>query len=482
MRYPGFIGESYVSASYMADAEETINLFLETSESATAPSQNCLIGTPGFASVASVPEGPGRGSLSVGALEYFVEGYRVYERDGATVTARATLTAADSNPATLSWNGPAGGQLFITSGDVGYILDLSTFTLTVVLTSGAAMGAYLDGYFLAIDAANGILQISDLFDGLTWDPTQIVTRSQAPDPWVALTVIHSEIWLLGSRTSEVWANAGTFPFPFEPIQGALLEQGIAAPFSAIRDVSPLVWVSENAQGARLVLMANGYAGQRVSKYGIEHAMNGYATVADALSFSFQMAGHLFVALVFPTANASWLYDVGERKWYKWRYWNHLTSTWEAVRVRSHVLTSDGLHLMQDRSSGMIYRMAMDLYTDVDGELILRERTPPRMSAPGQVRFIVDEIQLVMDVGVGIIGSDDTDPSVNPMAMLCTSRDGGRVFGGERTAAIGKVGEYTTRVTFHRCGQARNRVDRFRFAANCPIRIVDAEVTVRVGTS
>lgn len=482
MRYPGFIGESYKSASYMADSEETINFFLETSESKTAPTPDCLIGTPGFDLLTTVSEGPGRGSLHVGTLEFFVEGYVLYEWNGVTMTARATLTAANANPATLSWNGPAGGQLFITSGDVGYNYDLTSHVLTVVLVSGAAMGAYLDGYFLAIDAATGTLQISDLLDGLVWNPAQIATRSQAPDPWVALTVIHAEIWLLGSRTSEVWYNAGSFPFPFEPIQGALLEQGIAAPFSAIRDVSPLVWVSANAQGARMVLMANGYQGQRVSKYGIEQAMNGYETVADALSFSFQMAGHTFVALIFPTADASWLYDVGERRWYKWLFWNTLTSTWEAIRVRTHVLTADGQHLMQDRASGMIYRMGMDLYDEVDGSVILRERTPPRLSAPGQARFIVDEIQLIMDVGIGLIGDDDDDPDMNPKAMLQTSRDGGRVYGPERTAALGKIGAYQTRVFWTNGGQARNRSDRFRFAARCPIRIVDAEVTVRVGTS
>jgi hypothetical protein len=361
-------------------------------------------------------------------------------------------------------------------------LDLTTFALTIVLVSGAAMGAYLDGFFLALDAATGTLQISDLLDGLTWDPTQIAQRSDAPDPWVAMTVIHAEIWLMGSRTSCVWFNSGAFPFPFEMIPGARLEQGIAAPFSAIRDVSPLVWVSANAQGDRMVLMAQGYAGQRISTHGVEQALRMYATVADATSLSFQMGGHTFVALFFPEADTSWLYDATEGTWSKWRYWNHRVSAWEAVRVRTHVLTDDGVHLVQDRASGAVYRMALDLYEDVDGEIIRRERTPPRLSAPGQVRFITDEIQLVMDVGVGLIGASDTDPDINPQAMLQTSRDGGRTWGPERTAALGKIGEYSTRVTWHQCGQARNRVDRFRFAARCPIRIADAEIEIRVGTS
>lgn len=482
MRYPGFLpGLSGHASAYMADSEELINFYFEKTESPNAPTPGALLPTPGFATLGSVPEGPGRGSCVANGLTFFVAGYKLYQWDGVTATSLGTV-ASDTNPSTLSWNGPAGGQLFITSGDVGYNYDLTSQVLSTVLSSGATMGAFLDGYFLALDAATGTLQLSDLLDGTVWDPTQIAQRTGGPDPWVAMTVVHSEIWLMGARTSEIWFNAGAFPFPFERIQGAVFEDGIAAPFSLSRNVAPLFWVAQNEKGARRVLMAQGYAGQRVSTYALEHAMQAYATVDDALSMSFQVGGHTFYALVFPKADQSWMYDVGEGEWFKWLFWNTLTSAWEAVRVRTHVLTPGGIHFMQDRTSGSFYRMSLDLFTDVDGSLILRERTPPILSMPDHVRFIVDQLELIMDVGVGLLGSGDTDPSVNPQAMLQTSRDGGRTWGTERVQPIGKVGHYTDRVYWTNGGQARNRQDRFRFAAACPIRIVDATVTVRQGTS
>lgn len=477
MKYPGFFGDSNRQASYMADSEELINLYRVKNGGAPF-----FVPTPGFGALFSVPEGPSRGSCTANGLTYVVAGYRVYEWDGMTATARATLTAADANPATLCWNGPAGLELFITSGDVGYILNLTTFALTVVLASGASMGAYLDGFFLALDATTGALAISDLLDGLTWDPTQVALRSSAPDPWIAMTVTTTEIDLIGSRTREVWFNAGSFPYPFEQIQGSFREQGIAAPYSLPRDVAPVVWVSANAQGNRQVLLRQGYEGIPISSDACATQIQGYATVNDATSFSFQVSNHTFICLRFPSAMVAWLYDVTEPQWVKWLFWNTLTSTWEAVRVANHVLTPDGTHLVGDRASGAFYRMAADVFTDVDGELVLRERTPPRVAAPDNVRFITDEIQLLMDVGIGAIGTDDTDPDVNPMAMLQTSRDGGRTFGPERTAAIGKQGEYLTRVFWTQCGQARNRVDRFRFAFRGPTRIADALMRLRVGVS
>lgn len=465
----------------MADSEELINFYTEKNETPNAPIPSCLLPTPGFTSVVTVAEGPIRGCCTANGLTYFVAGYRLYEWNGVTATARGTL-AADTNPATLCWNGPAGMELFVTSGDVGYVLNLTSFVLTTVLASGATMGAYQDGFFLSLNATTGVLRISDLLDGLTWSPTQIAQRSDAPDPWVAMTVINAEIWLLGSRTSCVWFNAGSFPFPFEMIPGARLEQGIVAPFSLIRDVAPLCWVSANAQGARMVLMAQGYTGQRISTHAIEAALGSYTTVSDATSFSYQEQGHTFYVLTFPTEDATWAYDTSEGAWAKRAYWDTLVSTWTALRVRTHVYTDSGVHLVGDRSSGALYRMGLDLYTDVDGAQILRERTPPRVSAPGQVRFTVPSIHVLMDVGVGVIGDDADDPDVNPQAMLQTSRDGGKTWGPERWAAIGKIGEYGTRVYWTQCGQARNRVDRFRFAAACPIRIADAEIEIQVGTS
>jgi len=164
MRYPGFVGPSYKSSAYMADSEELINFLIEKNETPNAPSPYCLLPTPGFEEVVEADEGPGRGSIQVGASEFFVQGFAFYEYTGGTLTLRGTL-AADANPATLSWNGPAGGQLFITSGDVGYCYDILTTTLTTEIVSGATMGAFLDGYFLCIDATTGTLRLSDMLDG-----------------------------------------------------------------------------------------------------------------------------------------------------------------------------------------------------------------------------------------------------------------------------------------------------------------------------
>lgn len=64
---------------------------------------------------------------------------------------------------------------------------------------------------------------------------------------------------------------------------------------------------------------------------------------------------------------------------------------------------------------------------------------------------------------------------DPKLMLEWSDDNGATWSNQRTASLGKVGEYQTRVKFHRLGQSRNRV--FRISISDPVKrvILGAEI-------
>jgi hypothetical protein len=191
---------------------------------------------------------------------------------------------------------------------------------------------------------------------------------------------------------------------------------------------------------------------------------------------FQLGGHTFYSLTFPN-HGTWLYDTTSGAWSEWLYWNHLTSTWEPIRIGNHVHVG-GRHIVGDRATGTLYRMGLDVFTDVDGEPIRRMRQPERL-ADNQKWITVSSIQLVMDVGIGLSGSaQGSDPQV----MLRTSRDGGRTWSPERWASAGPIGAYNTRVRWLRCGQARNRVDQFTFTDPVPFRVSDAVLDASGGTS
>lgn len=472
--YPGFLGPSYQSASTLADSERLINWMLEPNESPTAPSKFVLLPTPGMTTFASVASSPIRAGISIpdpaGERNFFVSGFGFYEllANGTTIL-RGSITS-DANPATISWDGPTGGHLFITSGGVGYGYTLATNTLTANITSlPATMGAFLSDRFLALDATTSTLQASNQLS-TTFNPTMVAVRSLAADPWIAMTVSNGLIYLWGQQTGEAWYDAGAFPFPFQWQQGAFWEQGIAAPFSASRTGSPIQWIGQNKQGARVIWQMDGFTPNRVSTHGIEQILASYATVADATSLTYQDRGHLFYVPTFPTGGQTWALDVtlgSAAGWGERGFWNTQTGSWEPWRLSTMWYGFGGL-FAGDRKMGTIYRVSPTSYTDVNGQGMRRLRQPPRLSF-NQSRVRYNRLQLVMDVGIGLASGQGVDPQI----MLRSSRDGGHTYGPERWQSAGQMGAYDTRVFWTRLGASRNRVDQIIVSDPVPVRITEA---------
>lgn len=481
--YPGFFGPTHQPQAFMASTERMVNWQLERNDAPNASTPVCMVPTPGFTEIAEVSQAPIRGMFTVPDIAervFFVAGYALYELTYDTVTGDFSTTlrgtvSADRNPVTFAWNGPNGGHMFLTSGDIGYGYVLATNTQSTVLGSGATSCGFLGNRFLVLDATTSTLQASDLLS-LTFDPTMIAERSLAPDPWIAMSVVNSDIWLGGSRTMEVWQDTGAFPFPFEPIPGAFLEQGVAAPFSMTRGVSPMTWIGSNLDGARVVWQANGYQPQRISTHGIEQQLARMTTVSDAFTFTYQDRGHLFSVLTFPEANRTFHYDVamGPAGWGERGFWDVQTAQFDALRVGCHCYAF-GKHLVGDTMTGQIYEMSADVYTDVDGAGVRRLRRPPRLSVENK-RVNYHRVELIADVGVGLITGQGSDPQI----MLRTSGDAGKTWGQEQWRSAGAIGAYGTRIFWGPCGQQRQRVDEFTVTDPVPFRIVEATVEFTVG--
>lgn len=477
MKFPAFVGPAYTSQSLNADCERLMNWYPELMESPGAKTEAVLYPCPGFTLFSTIGVGPIRALYSINGSTFVVSGYEFYELDNFGVATLRGTVALDTNPATISSNGDGGGQLFITSGDNGYCYDLTTHTLTNPLTSGATMGAFLDGYFLALDATTSTLRISDLLDGTTWDPTQFAQRTAGADNWVSMAVVHREIWLMGEQTSEVWYNAGTYPFPFAPIPGAFLQQGCAAPFALSSLNNVLLWLSRNEQGAGMVQRADGYQPVRLSTHAIEYAIQGYETISDAVSWTYQDQGHAFYVLVFPTANATWVFDAATQLWHERGYWNSTGCTFEALRVTSHCSTTQNTHLVGDRFTGAVYTQSINVATDVDGLGMRRQRRVRGLSSD-EDWILYSQLQLDMETGTALQNGQGS----NPQAMLRISRDSGHTWGNEYWTSAGAVGQYAKRVIWNRLGRARNAAFEVTVSDPIPWRLMGAFLTVRKGLS
>lgn len=475
MRWPGFCGPSGKSQSEMASPARLVNWYPQT-----VGGRKVLYPTPGLDEFVEAPESPGRGIISqaIGLTErvFAVIGAAVYEifADG-TRTSRGTV-ATDQYPASMVTNGDGGDELFIVSGNTGYVLNLTTNVLTTEV-SAVTMAGMMDGFFVALDIATSTIKISDLFDGLTWDGTQIAQRSTAPDPWRAMLVRYPRIWLLGEHTGDLWYNAGTSPFPFAPVPNVQIPYGIAAPFTLKPCGSAVMWLTHNENGEGQVVEALGTQPTVVSTETEHNAWSKYSRIDDAVAYSYQEQGHDFYVLNFPSGNATWCYDRTESAWHERAHFNTTSGRFEEWGPQYHT-HAFGKHLVLHASNGTVYDQDIDHVTDAEGDLIRRLRIPPLLTAE-QKRVYIDRMQLVLETGITPV---TTGQGTDPQIVMRMSRDAGKTWGNERSRSAGAQGAYNARAEWMNCGSGRNPVPEFTVTDPIPWRVIDCLVDARMGAT
>lgn len=460
MEYPNFVGPSYISQAVTADNEELYNFYVEPLEVPGATTRYALYPTPGVENLGSEGSGPGRAHYAVGGREFAVIGASFVEIDQAgTVTVYGSVSS-DGRPATICSSGDAGGEVFITAGTNGYLFNLATNTFSTIaaLAGIAVVGAYLDGYFFALDTALSRLYASELLDGATWNTgTSFTDRTIAPDPWISMIVADRRLWMIGTQTSEAWINRGLSPFPFEPDPSLFVEFGTCATFSVtLVDGAPM-WLDATHEGQGRVLRLAGYTPEIVSTFPVTSAINGYDVVSDAIGDTYTDLGHTFYLINFVDADVTWAWDATNpspaQGWAKRGTWISEQSRYSIWRPCYHAFVF-GQHRMLDLSTGDFYRMSSSLTSDVDDREIRRLRQAPCLL--NQLEWVfLSAFELDVEPGLG----NTVDPGSEPEVMLQISRDGGKTWGNERWRSAGATGEYKKRVRWNRCGAGRRIVVR-----------------------
>ena len=451
--YPGFVYGSNESQSPWADLERTVNWYPEPIQSSASPQGAALYPCPGQEDYVTVADINCRALFAMAGRCYAVMGEHVYQvavTNSASIVTNGTVTN-DPNPASIASNGDAGGQLLIASGGNGYLLDIATNTLSTIsfLAGKCTMVGMIDGYFLAFDSATSTYYISALNDGSSWSALDYAQRSIAPDPWKAMVVDgNRQIWLIGEQTGEVWYDAGTSPFPFQPVPGSVFGYGTAAPYSVKLAADRMVWLSQTADGAGIVVAANGLVPQRISTYAVETAIAKYGTISDAEAVVYSDQGHTFYCLTFPTANATWVYDLSTGLWHERGVWDTSTGSYDYWGPRSHAYAF-GKHLVGNRESGMICAMDTDFTTEGDGELIRRLRIPPALWISQGRRMFISRFELLLEPGLGT-GSGQ---GVNPQIMLRTSTDL-RNWSNTLTTSAGAQGQFQAQTYWTRLASSQ----------------------------
>lgn len=466
-RFDQFTGSSYTPRSIIAASERTVNWNCEVVETTPYKARYSLYRTPGYATLGDSGFGPNRSAIAVVGRTFAVQGARFGEWSALGVftdysAASGVYIAGSPALAQLAAN-PT--QVMIVSGGKGYIFTMATSTLEQITSPDFpidAVGcAFQDGYFIVFRRNSQVFQISALNNGLVWDAADSSSAEAKPDYILACASVREQLWMLGTDTCQAFTNTGAADFPFQSNQGGVTMNGIAAPDSLTVLDDTLFFISGSSQGAGIVVRMRGYQPQRISNYAMESAIEGYPSVSDAEGWGFQMGGHLYYRLRFPSANdgrgVTWQYDVGSGQWTEVSYWNSALALEEAHRGRFG-LYCFGKVLIFDRTDGRMYQMAMNYMSDA-GSTIRRVRRAPHLV---KERETVYYYRLRFDAQVGI-GLDVAagQPGYDPQMLLRWSDDAGKTWsddgGAARYIRFGRKGEFGVLPETWGLGSARDRV-------------------------
>ena len=459
------LGQSYVARSINAADNRMVNLFPEVLQE--GKEAGWLQRAPGLQLLATIGSGPIRGVWAFASSDSFafvVSGSELYKID---TSYNATLlgSVSGTGPVSMADNGT---QLFVACDPVGYIYNNSTGVFAQITDPdfpGAKIVGYLDGYFVFTEPNSQRVWVTALLDGTSVDPLDFASAEGSPDGVVGMIVDHREVWLYGTRSVEVWYNAGTSDFPLQRIQGAFNEIGCNAAYTITKMDNGLFWLGADVRGQGIVYRASGYTGQRISTHAVEWQIQSYGDISDAIAYTYQQDGHSFYVLTFPSANKTWVYDVATQAWHERASGNE-----NQYRHRSNCqMAFNNKIIVGDFENGNIYALSPDVYAD--NGAIQKWLRSWRALPPGQNnlnRTAHHTLQLDCESGVGLDGSvQGSDPQV----MLRWSDDGGHTWSSEHWATLGGIGDYSQRVFWRRLGMTLKLRDRvYEVSGTDPVKI------------
>lgn len=453
------VGPSYTLATRKASVQRSVNLYLTAMETASKAAF-ILQSVPGLVLFATLGAEV-RGMIEAANRCFVVAGNTLYEiSSSGAATNRGTL-ASSSGPVDFAWGLT---QLVIVDGPNGYAFSLSANTLTQITSSGwlgSDRVAYLDGYFVFAQPGAQKFYLSAIDNASSLDALDFASAEGVPDNIVAVLQNQREIWLLGELSTEVWFDAGGVDFPLSRNQGAALEIGCVATFSAQKLDNSIMWIGRDKNGSGIVYRSNGYVAQRISTVAVEESLQASSDLGGAVAYVYQSNGQSFYCINAPGVATTWCYEAATGAWHE-RCDLDAVGQFKAHRATHHVFAV-GYHLVGD-ADGKLYRMDSTV-NNYAGDTLKRTRITPNDVTPQ--RNWVFYRDFVLDCTTGLAGS-----GVTATVTLSCSNNGGFTFGNPVAQSTGLTGEYLSRVKWGRLGAARDRVWRIDFADDVPFSIVD----------
>ena len=455
-----FIGGAYLSRSRKLGAQRCVNFYLAKHENG----QLALFGTPGLRKLATLTGGGIRGMhVPTSGNAIVVCGPYVYRVAADWSAVKVGTIDNLGTPVSIDDDGTTA---VLVTGPNGYTLNLGSNAFAQI-TDEAFYGAdyvyYNKTVFVFNRPNTADFYTTEVQNGVTFDALDFGRATSNAEPIVRHIVSREEILLFKQTVTEVWRAVAGGDFLFARDTNVSIPKGCEAKHSVASVDGTVFWLGGDEAGGGTVWKLDGYTPVPVSHDGLEYAIQGYATTADAWAYSYKQEGHPFYVLNFPTAGATWSYDTATGEWHERAYLDMSTGDFDRHRGACH-MKYGGVHVVGDWQDGRLYALDPNCYDD-DGAPLVSLRSCAHMGAASgnEVRF--NRLRLDLETGVGT----ESGQGVDPVLMLRWSNNGGATWSALKSLSMGKLGEYSRRVSIDRLGVARDRV--FEVSISDPVRRV-----------
>lgn len=509
------LGSKPYTTPYLSlGAEICQNLYLEHAQSEFMKSKYYMVKIPGlkrFGSLQSLNTGACRMLCTTkvdvgGGRTFTVTGNTLFEilEDGTRVdrghlqTQEGVINYADN-----------GTLLMLVDGVAGYIFRYSDSNLTQIRDEyfpANVLGSkcpthvdVVDTYFVInIPNTNTYYwstpgYTSDLNDTSVaydptvlngyWTPLQSGQKIGKPDDITCLINCNNYLWIGGYNSFEVHYDSGEYPQTFKRYQGAIINIGCRASRSLAVYQNNLFFLGSDKTGTLGVYSNDGMNPIKISTRGIEQMIENMSKYDDCIGYTYFQMGHAFYVMQFPEGNKTFVYDISMQAWHERTKLDALTGRykrWDGLFSTSNFDTL----LIGDISTSELYGMDPTYYLNDEplstGFNYIRcvKTTPINFSNGRQQRF--NWIQVICNQGQGLITNTPAGVGANPKVQVAWSNDCGNTYGNERSAPLGKQGEYKKRSLVLSCGMGRNRV--WRIAMTDPVPFLLVGVLVNASTA
>lgn len=484
MQLLDLLNQEYPSRSLDQNQSQLINMYLELDKS-KGKYQIIALPTPGLTLIGDTGQANVRTVFNHNGTLYAIAGNQF-----GTMASNGTWTQIGPNLSTSSGNVRlkvmAGGadsnnQIVFIDGTNGYSYNVGTNTATFPIADGnfpqtAIDIASQDDYILAANRNSIKFNQSNLSDSLTWNSLNFANKISQADDLVAILSHESKVWLMGSKTSEIWYNSGAATFPWAKDTTVFLHYGCMAAATVIENQNYLMLWGVNKNGGytcyQTLPRIYFYNPAPVSPQPIDFLVNSFSVVSDAYSYLWEKNGHQVYETTFPTGGYTFCYDVprtnqSDTNLGAWFLRQSGTSVPSVFRGSSSCFWN-GMSVIGDSQSGKIYYQDDTNFTE-NGSPILRQFVTPPIYKSG-LRVFLNRLQIDVETGIGS----------NKTFTLEKSMDNGNTWSLVNTYTVGNKG---TRIIENRLGSSRFGILlRIKTTMNAKFILLGFQAEIDIGES